>query len=389
VLSKLGADSLFVHVIQCTDRAGWSQGGIRPCIGSIPGIFCHDEWVQLDQLVAELRLLREKGLLRLRHHPFPELTYAGKALGMPVDRLIEHVVSLLDGQLAEATAYTFGTAAGTRDWPAQDRRKRAAQLYGVTPERFRKHQERLILENVAQEILNLLDTARPGRPPISGRILLQVGGVQVTVHPIPVETLCDVDVVVSSENVYLEMSKSYKSSMSAALRNAAALRNSVGEVTDDVLPRELREWIHAHGRRSGPVTAGTVVPTSPGELSRQGIKRVYHAAIVVPRVGENAYDVEPGAVLRAVGNIFALAREEGMRSVCLPLFGAGRGGLDPTTAFSYLWAPLRRVLNGGCEVHLVARSEHGLTAITMGLRRAEAEHGQRSGGRPLPTTDHL
>ncbi|MFI6324088.1 macro domain-containing protein [Nonomuraea sp. NPDC050556] len=324
----------------------------------------------LDPLVAELRTLREKGLLRIRHHPFPALTRAGEALGMAVDQLLEHVVSRLDGQLADATAYTLGTAAGTRDWAAQDRRRRAASLYGVTPERFRKQQEILILENVAQEILNLLATARPVDMEVGASLPLRVGNSRVTVHHRAAESLCDIDVITSSENIYLEMSKSYKSSLSACLRKAAAVRDDAGAVIDDVLPRELREWMRSHKREGGTVAAGTVVPTSSGELRHQGIRQIYHAAVVAPGEGGNSYDVEPSAIMRAVRNVFTLARQNGARSVCLPLFGAGRGGLDPVVAFSHLWPQLARELGGPCAIHLVARSDRGLAAILSGLRRA-------------------
>jgi hypothetical protein len=39
---------------------------------------------------------------------------------------------------------------------AQDRRRRAALIYGVSVERFRKHHERIVLEQVAEEILSVL-----------------------------------------------------------------------------------------------------------------------------------------------------------------------------------------------------------------------------------------
>lgn len=324
---------------------------------------------ELARLVAELRVLRERGLLRQRHHPFPVLEEAARQAGASVDQLLEQVVARMDGQLGEATAYTLGLVPGTKDWAAQDRRKRAAALYGVTPERFRRQQELLILENLAHEILGRPpEAAECDELPMGGSLRVVTKAGAVTLHRQPVETLRGVEVIVSSENIYLEMSKWYKSSMSARLRSAAAVRNELGDVVDDVLQRELREWLAARGRAGGTVMAGTVVPTSAGELERHGVRRICHAAVVVPRAGGDTYDVERAAVARTVAWVFDHLEREGFRSVCLPLFGSGRGGLDPAVAFSCLWEALAPELAREVEVHLVVRSARGTSAALDGLR---------------------
>jgi hypothetical protein len=108
----------------------------------------------------DLRTLRLEGLTRLRRLRLPAL---GRAAGGTDERAaepaaIEEVLSAalrgLDaGNLARAAAYTFGLEQGTRDWPAQTRRRRAAEIYGVSVERFRKHQEVVLLEEFAEQIL--------------------------------------------------------------------------------------------------------------------------------------------------------------------------------------------------------------------------------------------
>ncbi|GAA2207306.1 hypothetical protein GCM10009850_027640 [Nonomuraea monospora] len=342
-------------------------------------------------LVAELRTVRERGLLRLRHTPLPALTAAAAALGSPVDAemapssiasLLGHVVNGMgDGTLATACAYTFGVIAGTRDWPAQSRRRRASEVYAVSPERFRKHHERMIIEYAAEEILRLCGgQARLPTDeglPLGARRRLFLGPPgrerHVTVCRMPVQALRDMDILVSSENVYLEMSKTFKSSLSASLRSAAARRNDVGELIDDVLQRELHDWSRAHGREGLAVAPGTVVATSSGELARTGIRRIYHAATAIPRTHTNDYDVEPTGVVRAVGNAFHLAGQERdrfappLRSICFPLFGAGRGGLDPGTSFAYLWAGLEPQLSDGWEVYLLTRSTASCAAVLRSL----------------------
>ncbi|GAA1507906.1 hypothetical protein GCM10009677_45780 [Sphaerisporangium rubeum] len=346
----------------------------------------------LGEVMAEIRLVRERGLLRLGQVRLPALASAVTALGLPaaegllapsIIRMLEQVLERLGGgTLGEATAYTLGLVPGTRDWPAQTRRQRAADVYGLSVERFRKDRERLILGHVAETILALCAEAAAGGRDVPAvgrarRLVVRAGDadVTITVHRAPVETLRGMDVLVSSENIYLEMAKTYRSSLSATLRNAAARRAVTGEMVDDVLQRELREWLRAHGREGMPVTPGTVVATSPGELARQGVRRVYHAATAVPRPGTDGYTVDPAAVLRAVRSVFAMARAERdrfgppLRSLCFPVFGAGRGGLPPETGLAYLWAALEPELSvpGPWDVHLMTRKERTAAAVVTGL----------------------
>jgi hypothetical protein len=178
-----------------------------------------------------------------------------------------------------------------------------------------------------------------------------------------IEGLSDIDILVSPANTHFEVAMTFKSSVSACLRRAAATKNEAGGILHDVVGTELTAWMNAHGRVGLPVAPGTVAPTGAGELGRQGIRRIYHAAVVTPRAGTSDYDTDPAAVARAVRGVFALARAERARfgppleSVCLPLLGAGRGGLPPMVSLSWIWAALDGVLagDGRWRVHLVAR----------------------------------
>ena len=100
--------------------------------------------------------------------------------------------------------------------------------------------------------------------------------------------------VVAPSNTYLEPPQQYKASVSAALRRAAAERGPDGAITGDVVLAELRSWLAEHARPGLPVRPGTIAATSACmPSSRQGIRRIYHAAIAIPRPGTNDYDVEP------------------------------------------------------------------------------------------------
>jgi O-acetyl-ADP-ribose deacetylase (regulator of RNase III) len=352
----------------------------------------------LDEIVADLRVLRERGLVRLRHTDLASLSRAAArtsvlaaAGGGPgaIEALVRAAVdSLGGGHLGAAAAATFGLARGARDMPAPDRRRRAALVYGVSVERFRKHHERIILEQVAEEILKWCIASAPpgrlddGRAELGRQIALdgRAGDMRfpLVVHIEPVELLSGVDIVVVPENIYLELPQQFKSSVSAAVRRAAAIRSSDGHIVADVVADELQSWVRRHGRPGLPVAPGTVVATSSGDMAGHGIRRIYHAAIASPRPGTNGYDVEPTAIAQAVRNVFALARAErqrfspALRSLGFPLLGAGRGGLHPATSFVWIWTSLEREIRDGgpWEIHFITRCRPTADLIIAGLAEA-------------------
>ncbi|GKQ36917.1 hypothetical protein ALMP_34570 [Streptomyces sp. A012304] len=341
-------------------------------------------------LVQELRALRRGGLPALQTL-VPEglravALHAGYAVGEDdladgAERLIRAAAERLgtDDLIGRAAHCTFGLLPGRRGAPASDRRRAAAQVYGVSDERFRHSQEKQVVEQLAGAVLaearepgaRSRRTAVPGRRPartpeplpahvphtgLPGR----AGSHPVTVHISPMELLRDIDVLVSSENVHLEMSKSFRPTVSGSLRRAAVVGCSPEGPVTDVLAEELAAWVRA---RPGvlPLKPGTVVPTGPGALADRGVRRVYHAALAVP--DGRGYRVDPQSIATAVAACFARARREradglpGLRSLCFPLLGAGRGGLERRTSAEWLIWSIEDALTADPDwtVHVVTR----------------------------------
>ncbi|WP_193560572.1 hypothetical protein [Streptomyces alboflavus] len=381
-------------------------------------------------VLAEVRRVRRAGLLRLRELDVPELVRVGRELPSAaapptdsgaVERLLRTAVAAVGGgTLQEAAEFTLGLAQGTRDWPASSRRRRAAQVYGVSVERFRKHHELMVLGQIAERIVDiaargaqpaspvaegqprrLLDEA-PGEDgaPASGHAAAATGAatatgaaaatptsghtptplalppahrtvpvrlahrtVPVTVHVHSVDLLRDIDVVLSPSNTYFSLPAAYKSSVAATLRRAGARRDASGGLVEDRVHDELARWAGRHAAPGREALPGTVAATSAGALAEQGIRRIYHVAVAVPRPGTNDYDVQPADLTRGVARALALLAAENayaeppLTSVCLPLLGAGRGGLSPLESFSALWAAVEAELVRGAEldVHFVVR----------------------------------
>lgn len=100
----------------------------------------------------------------------------------------------------------------------------------------------------------------------------------------------------------------------------------------------------------------------------------------MPIVGTNYYDIEPASIATAVRNALALARAEqalfdpALSSIAFPLFGAGRGALDPAVSFAWLWTALEREIRqyGPWEVHFVTRRRPLADLIVAKLHEAGA-----------------
>jgi O-acetyl-ADP-ribose deacetylase (regulator of RNase III) len=329
-------------------------------------------------VLREVKMVRVEGLVRIRDLHLPLLRRAAAPLSgavtdawpVEVENLLRAAVARLGGgDLQEAAAYTLGLAPGLRDRPAADRRRLAAKAYSVSVERFRKSQEEMVLGQIAEQVCWLAGTGAHGTPPTGIALLaphlqhrrLRVGTHAVTLHVHPVELLRDVDVIVSPTNTHLALPEMFKASVSASLRRAGAERDATGDVVRDPVQEALLDWRERNGVLGRPALPGTVAPTGPGALATRGIRRIYHAAVTVPRPGTNDYDVTPQDVAAAAARALAVLAEERdactppLRSICFPLLGAGRGGLPPQTSVSALWSALAADAAPDREVHLVVR----------------------------------
>ncbi|MFE2503229.1 hypothetical protein HLK56_15800 [Streptomyces sp. G9] len=367
-------------------------------------------------ILRELRQIRRVGVMRLRKLRVPSLDRAAAALGTPrtgprveaVEQLLRLAVESMDaGSLREAAAYSLGLAGGTRDLPPAERRRRAAALYGITVDHFRKHQEFAVLGEVAEQVVRLSSTpaaAVPKGPDAARRWPLSSGHrtlpvvvlgrpSTITLHVHPVDLLRDVDVVVSPTNTFLSLPEVYKSSVSASLRRAGALRDCAGGLVEDRVHDQVREWVVRHAAPGRSVLPGTVAPTSAGALAEQGIRRIYHAAIAVPRPGTNDYDVQPDDVTRSAARALSLLAAERdafdppLRSICFALLGSGRGGLSHEASLRAVWAAIEAELARGSrdEIHLVVRHPSRADLVERMLapyedRRADRTEASRGTG---------
>jgi NAD(P)-dependent dehydrogenase (short-subunit alcohol dehydrogenase family) len=158
----------------------------------------------------------------------------------------------------------------------------------------------------------------------------------------------DVDVIVNSEGIYLEMARMHDTGVSAVVRVLGSNRINDNHDMDDAIFRAL---IQKAGLQR-PVKPGTVIMTTSGRLIERGVKAICHVAAVEPdgleyRTGGAVENWRPGRgyrpvedlelctanVLRRVEELacqtrLAIQKPTG-RTVLMPLFGTGNGRGNP------------------------------------------------------------
>ncbi|MBB5873452.1 O-acetyl-ADP-ribose deacetylase (regulator of RNase III)/diadenosine tetraphosphatase ApaH/serine/threonine PP2A family protein phosphatase [Allocatelliglobosispora scoriae] len=188
------------------------------------------------------------------------------------------------------------------------------------------------------------------------------------------------DIWVNSENTDMEMSRTSESTISGIIRYFGAERDSIGVVTEDVIPRALAAVVGA--RR--PVAPCQAFVTTSGALARShGVRHLIHVASVsgAPGAGFQQVPRIAGCVANALAAAERLAAAEPeVRSILLPLLGTGDGG-------GGLRATVTAMV-GAVRAHLVATPDTALNMVyLLGYSNRERrvlldELG--STGRPVP-----
>lgn len=120
--------------------------------------------------MTDLAAIREKGIGRVRSLSLPALSLAAAIVDPTVTDEVEPaaitavlrsaVDGLGGGSMQDSAEYLLGLFPGTALWSGALRRSKAADLFGVASETFRKKHEKELLGLVADEILSACHDAR-------------------------------------------------------------------------------------------------------------------------------------------------------------------------------------------------------------------------------------
>lgn len=139
-----------------------------------------------------------------------------------------------------------------------------------------------------------------------------------------------VDAWVNSENTGMVMDRVANKSISARIRDGGAEKDPGGKVTKDVIDDAIRDLLD--GRAS--VSLGTVIDTTSGSLlASNDVKRIFHVA-TVEGLGGKGFQASLEKVAEYATNVLEAVQKKNRapwnrkyKSILMPMFGAGDGGL--------------------------------------------------------------
>ena len=147
-----------------------------------------------------------------------------------------------------------------------------------------------------------------------------------------------------------------------ALVNAANDRLVMGGGVAAALLARGGIEIHQEAIVHAPAALGSVVRTGAGKLAA---RYVYHAVVI-------DYDVSKGTsasdVVVAVRGVLACALKDGVRTLAMPLFGAGVGGLGVRQSLEAILETIEdtsSTYDSSLEVEIVVRDEDEFTEATQ------------------------
>lgn len=217
--------------------------------------------------------------------------------------------------------------------------------------------------------------------------LLPQTRIHITIGDVMAVHYGDLDVMVNSENDFLQMARFYQMrSISGALRRYGALFDDNQRLIEDTVQQDLCAAFNG----LPPVALTRVLVTKAGHeqsvlRTQKGLKLIFHAIAVRYDVGHRTVPVQPmhdGQFIDTIKNCFwqvqavnnneplrqSIAPDfEAIRSIAFPLFGTGGSVLSITNAADYmvsaLYNALRAVVNEGqanlftlTDIHLLAYS---------------------------------
>jgi HD superfamily phosphohydrolase len=130
-----------------------------------------------EGLVADLKLIRAKGITRIRNLALPHLKSAAALTGdldsnaietpgataTAIESLLRRAVNRIEGIVEEGARYIYGLRSGLRGRSPTELRRMAAEARGISPGSFRKEPEQIVHNEVADHVLALIVEAETKR----------------------------------------------------------------------------------------------------------------------------------------------------------------------------------------------------------------------------------
>lgn len=175
------------------------------------------------------------------------------------------------------------------------------------------------------------------------RNLLKVNKTTISIFCGSILHISNIDVMVTSENDELELGSMNGTSISGRLRKIAAQYNSEGKLINDHLGEFVSQW-KRDNHNYGPFSLGTTIIAPPFNASNQGVKNIV-LAVTLKKDSAGESQISELSIKKIINDALNLCRDNDYRSVLIPIFGVGSGGIKPTKALTKVLNPLKYILD--------------------------------------------
>jgi O-acetyl-ADP-ribose deacetylase (regulator of RNase III) len=150
--------------------------------------------------------------------------------------------------------------------------------------------------------------------------------------------LTEAEVLVTSENRYLELGGIDGTSVSGRARRLAASFRIDGSLSTDPLVDFIEKWKKSQ-QHAGPYQLGTTVVSPPYNACTAGIKHIIHAVALEKRDdGVNLIDEQ--SIRKIIQSTIDQCENFSCKSVFIPIFGLGSGKLSAEETISKTVIPI-------------------------------------------------
>lgn len=172
--------------------------------------------------------------------------------------------------------------------------------------------------------------------------------------------LGQVDVIVNSENDYMQMARFFEShTLSSTLRRAGAY-DKRWRFLDDTIQKELDSQVKLH-YDVPPIPLGQVLVTSAGhpdsQLVKQGIRYIFHVSTNRVNTAQHPFTIDPirgDAIRTCVKNCLNKISEvdNTIQTIAFPILGTGANGLTISEVVGYMMRGMLQFIRADDQTNL-------------------------------------
>lgn len=157
-----------------------------------------------------------------------------------------------------------------------------------------------------------------------------------------VENISDIDVVVTSENINLDLGSIGGTSVSGRIRKMAASFDNKNGLVSDNLNDFITDWKKEYGL--GPFAKGQCIISPSFNAEKNGIKSIVHAIAIEKNAGKPA-NIDFSAIKTIVKCSIRHTLDENYNSIFIPVFGLGSGQVEQEEAINYTVDAIKSTLD--------------------------------------------